>query len=151
MTHSGRTLVCGMYSYNDYNPPVWFHNPPMQSDLSQPLIMSLPSSVNQWVTPHHMHSLESQSDSFAWPMVILGQWEARCSHSSRSVFILTPLLYNMKMCMIQMCWKWFQFKLVMFSVSASVETSQGYKGWLVTLQALRELFCQVCLICLWSG
>ena len=90
--------VCGTYGYNDHNPPCRSHSPPMWLDPSHPLIMSLPSSNTQWVTPHHMHMAESQSDSLAWPMVTLSRSGAWHNYSSRSVFLLTALLCNAKLC-----------------------------------------------------
>ena len=65
--------------------------PSKWSDPNQLLITSLPSLVNQWATPRHMHNLGSQSDPPTWPMVDLVQ-------SDRSVFILATLLCTIKVC-----------------------------------------------------
>ena len=58
-------LACGMYSYDDYTPP-------LQSCTHQTLIMLLPSTFVQSVNPHHVHTPVGQSDPSAWSMIHFG-------------------------------------------------------------------------------
>ena len=60
--------------------------------------MQLPSGIDQWVNPRHMHIAESQTDLSAWPVVILSQSETLHKYLSRSVFMLTVLLCSAELC-----------------------------------------------------
>ena len=99
----------GMYGYNDYTTPLW-------SCIIQTLIMPLPSSSSQWVTPHHMHMLHWPIRPFCMTHGYFGQMSAQVQGTKVWVYSSSHPSSLQKNPVIQMCWKWFQSKLLWSSV-----------------------------------